>query len=297
VKEPQGRRWLRRAPLLPALVLTIAITQAPGLLGIWYSFQSWNLLTPGVTKFVGFANYATVIGRPQFRTAVLHSIVLTVTPLVLSLALGTLVAVLLDRRFFGRGLARTLMISPFLVMPAAATLIWKFTILDPVFGLLNWALRPFGAGQIDWASAHPTATLVTVLTWQWTPFMMLIVLAGLQSQGPDVLEAAHVDGAGAFRIFRSITVPHLRPYLELGVLLGGINIAQSFEGVFMITQGGPGTATTTVPYYLYLTAFREFEIGTAAALGVIVLLLTTLIAMAGLRLFVSIFSEQDVVLR
>ena len=138
--------------------------------------------------------------------------------------LGIGLALLLDREFVGRGVVRTLLITPFLVMPVAGALLWKTTMFDPVFGIVNFVLSPFGVGQTDWVSEYPVLSVVTALVWQWTPFMMLLVLAGLQSQSRDVLEAASVDGATRWQTFGSITLPHLRRYIELGVLLGTIYV-------------------------------------------------------------------------
>jgi polyol transport system permease protein len=284
--------WVRRLPLLPALVFMVVVTQLPFVLTIWYSMQSWNLLHPGTKHFVGLRNYKVIFTDTIFRTAVVNTVVFTVLPVVLSIVLGTGIALLLDRHVFGRGFLRTLIVSPFLVMPAAAALVWKFTILDPIFGILNYFLRPLGFHDVDWINAHPQATIITVLTWQWTPFMVLLVLAGLQSQGHDVLEAARVDGADGLRIFRSLTLPHLRPYLELGILLGSIYIVQAFDAIFMITAGGPGQRTTNLPYYLYEAAFRGFDIGRASAMGVVVVIATILVATLALRLISSLFSDE-----
>ena len=159
----------------------------------------------------------------------LNTVLLTAVPVIASVVFGVGIALLLNRYVFGRGFLRTLIISPFLVMPTAAALVWKFTILDTTFGILNFFLRPFGMGNTDWIGQHSQLTIIAFLTWMWTPFMVLLALAGLQSQGLDQLEAARVDGAGSWRIFRSLTLPQLRPYIELGVLLGSIYIVQAFK--------------------------------------------------------------------
>ncbi|MDX6212240.1 MAG: polyol transport system permease protein [Frankiales bacterium] len=283
---------VRRLPLLPALVFMVVLTQIPFLLTVWYSLQSWNLLHPDRKHFAGVNNYRLIFSDTIFRTAVLNTIEFTVLPVILSVLLGLGIAVLLDRHVFGRGFLRTLIISPFLVMPAAAALVWKFTILDTSFGVLNWFLQPFGTGHVDWISSHPQLTIITVLTWQWTPFMVLILLSGLQSQGADLLEAARVDGASSWRIFRSLTLPHLRQYLELGILLGSIYIVQAFDAIFMITSGGPGQKTTNLPYYIYETAFRGFSIGLASAMGVVVVVATIVISTLALRVVSSLFSDE-----
>jgi sorbitol/mannitol transport system permease protein len=185
-----------------------------------------------------------------------------------------------------------LIVSPFLVMPAAAALVWKFTILDTQFGLLNWVLSPFGVNHVDWINHYPKATIITVLTWQWTPFMVLILLAGLQSQPQDILEAARVDGASSWRIFQYMTLPHLRQYLELGIVLGSIYLVQTFDSIFMITSGGPGQQTTNLAFYIYETAFRAFNIGRASAMGVVVVIATIAISTFALRVVSGLFSDE-----
>jgi polyol transport system permease protein len=135
--------------------------------------------------------------------------------------------------------------------------------------------------------------VVVALVWQWTPFMMLVLLAGLQAQPGDVLEAAKVDGAGALATFRWVTLPHMRQYLELATLLGSLYLLQTFDAVYTITQGGPGTATTNLPYEIYLTTFRKFEYGEAAAAGVVVVIATIIVATFALRLLSSLFKMEE----
>lgn len=285
-------RWIRRGPLLPGLLFVIAMTQIPFLFTVYYSFQSSNLLRPDSDSFAGFANYGSVLGDPLFHNAVANTVLLTVGAVLASLVLGLGLALLLDRAFLGRGIVRTLMITPFLVMPVAAALLWKTSMYHPVYGLLNWVLSPFGV-QADWVNDFPLLSIVMVLTWQWTPFMMLIMLAGLQSQSPEVLEAARVDGAGPLAVFRRITFPHLRRFVELAILLGTIYIVQTFDAIYMITQGGPGQSTTNLPYFIYLQAFRSFDVGEAAAAGVIVVVATLVVAMFALRVVSSLFEEES----
>jgi len=289
----QEDAWRRRAPLLPALVFAIIVTQLPFLLTLWYSLQSWNLVNPGSQEFVGFANYVDVFADSTFRSAALNSILITGLCVVVAMLLGIGLALLLDRKFLGQGVVRTLLITPFLVMPVAGALLWKTTMFDPVFGIVNFVLGPFGAGETDWVSQYPVTSVVAALVWQWTPFMMLLVLAGLQSQSRDVLEAAQVDGATGWRTFASITLPHLRRYIELGVLLGTIYVVNTFDQIYMITQGGPGTASSNLPFYIYQRAFLGFDIGQAAAMGVVVVAGTIVIATLTLRLIFTSFTVEE----
>ncbi|MGW1784659.1 carbohydrate ABC transporter permease [Streptomyces sp. NPDC002143] len=298
-KRETAQKWRRRLPLLPALIFTVIVTQLPFVATLIISTLRWNILKPGERHFTGLSNYTFVFTDERLRTAVLNTIVLTASVVVVSVALGLGLALLLDRRFPGRGLARTLLIAPFLVMPVAAALLWKHAIYNPDYGLLNGTLnavyRLFGAENgptVDWVSNSAMPAVVVALVWQWTPFMMLILLAGLQAQPGDVLEAARVDGASALQTFRHITLPHLRQYIELGVLLGTIYVVQTFDAVFTITQGGPGSQTTNLPYEIYLTMFRKYEYGEAAAAGVVVVLGSIVVATFALRTIASLFREE-----
>jgi sorbitol/mannitol transport system permease protein len=283
--KPRAAGWVKRAPLLPALLFTIVVTQIPFIVTVIYSFQSWNLVRPGSQHFVGLRNYIDVFADSQFRVALLNTVILTVVCVLIALLLGMGLAILLDRKFLGRGVVRTLLITPFLILPAAGALLWKTTMFDPTYGLLNFV---FG-GDTDWLSEFPLATVMTQVVWQWTPFMMLLLLAGLQSQPKDVLEAAAVDGAGRWRTFASITLPHLSRYIQLSVLLGAIYIVNSFDAIFLMTQGGPGTASTNLPYYIYQRAFQGFDIGQSSAMGVVVVILTLIVATFALRLMFRTF--------
>jgi sorbitol/mannitol transport system permease protein len=303
----RAEKWRRRGPLLPALVFTIIVTQIPFLLTLAISTLNWNVLEPGTKNFLGFgkftsfagvANYGTVFTDTRLRNAVINTIVLTASVVVVSTLIGLGLAVLLDRKFPGRGAARTLLIAPFLVMPVASALLWKHALYNPDYGLLNgvrnWVAHLFG-GQgpsTDWISSMPMTAVVVALVWQWTPFMMLILLAGLQSQPGDVLEAAKIDRANGVQTFRHITLPHLRPYIELSALLGSIYVLQTFDAIYTITQGGPGSATTNLPYEIYLTMFRKYAYGEAAAAGVVVVIGSIIIATFALRTISSLFSEE-----
>ena len=296
VGDPFSSAWRRRLPLLPALLYMVAITQLPFLVSIYYSLTNLKdktqSLIPEPTKFVGFENYRRIFSDPFFRQAMWTSVKMTVLSVVLSLFIGTLFAVLLDRKFFGRGLIRTLLITPFLLMPVVAALIWKQQMFSSLFGVLNKVLNFLGLSSVAFISDHPLGSIVTVLVWQWTPFMMLIVLAGLQSQPSDILEAADVDGASGFGIFRQLTLPHLRPYLELGALLGSIYIVQAFDAIDVMTGGGPGS--TNVPYYVYQESIGGgFRYGSASAYAIVVVVFSIIIATLALRLLSSLFRDED----
>ena len=289
--------WGRRGPLLPALVFMIIVTQLPFVATLVISFMDWNAYRPGDRGFNGFHNYKLVFQDDVLRSSVITTIILTVSVVLVSLILGFAIALLLDRTFFGRGIVRTLMITPFLVVPVAAALLFKHGIYNPTYGLINGLLngiwKIFGsdnAPQPELLTSHPLIAVEAQLIWQWTPFMMLILLAGLQSRDPEVLEAARVDGAGAFAIFRNMTLPHMRQYLELGGLLGSIYIVQNFDSVFTITSGGLGTAN--LPYTIYQTFYQAKDYGLASAQGVVVVIGSLVLATFALRTVSSLFRDE-----
>ncbi|MGW6654566.1 sugar ABC transporter permease [Streptomyces sp. CB02130] len=300
-KKPGGgdrrRAWATRAPLLPALIFLIAVTQLPFVATLVISLFDWNSLKPEKRHFTGLSNYGSVFTDEALRESVVTTVVLTATVVIVSVVLGLVFALLLDRTFFGRGFVRTLLITPFLLVPVSAALLWKHALYNPEYGLFNGVLTWFGElfgiesiAQPEWTSEMPLIAIEASLVWQWTPFMMLILLAGLQSRPAEIIEAARLDGAGPWQIFRHLTLPHLRRYLELGILLGSVYIVQNFDAVFTITSGGLGTAN--LPYTVYETFYRAHEYGLASAAGVVVVIGTIIIATFALRVVSSLFREE-----
>jgi sorbitol/mannitol transport system permease protein len=291
-------RMNRRLPLLPALIFAIIMTQLPFLYTLWISMLAWDRDHPERgKKFVGLKNFKTVFTDKDLRSAVTTTVKLTSLVVIAAVLLGLLMAVLLDRKFRGRAVVRTLMIGPFLIMPMAGALVWKHAIYNAQFGLLNGAINGvrgwFGVHEpTGWSllSTHPLIAVAIPLIWQWTPFMMLILLAGLQSQPGDVLEASKVDGASTWQTFRLITLPHLRQYLELSVLLGTVYIVQAFDAIYVITRGANGT--TNLPFAIFETQVDAGDYGLTSAQGVVVVVGTILVATLALRTLSSLFKEE-----
>ncbi len=289
----RSAKWARRAPLMPALMFVILLTQIPFAVTLVISFTDWIAFRPGDRGFAGIDNYVSVFTDPSARSAVFVTIILTVTVVLVSLLLGLGIALLLDRQFLGRGIVRTMMITPFLVVPVAAALVWKHALYNPDYGLLNGLLRMvFGdnAPTRDWISQNALLAIEVSLIWQWTPFMMLILLAGLQSRPLDVVEAARIDGANAWQIFFHMTLPHLRQYMELAGLLGAIYVVQTFDHVFTLTAGALGTAN--LPYHIYQKLLVAQNYGEASAAGVVTVIGTIIIATFALKTAFSLFQEE-----
>ncbi|MGP3534306.1 carbohydrate ABC transporter permease [Microbacterium sp. RD1] len=292
-RRERRRGWAARTPLLPALLFVVALTQIPFVITLVISFTNWNALYPRDIRFVGIDNFIATFVDERLRGAVVVSVVLTVGVVLVCLVLGMIGALLLDRHFPGRGLVRTLVIAPFLFVPVATALMWKHVITNPEFGLVNGMLTVlFGAGapQPDWVSIMPLVVIGSALVWQWTPFVLLILLAGLQSRPLDVREAAQIDGANAWQMFRYMTLPHLRRYLELAALLCSLFVVQSYDAVSTITAGSLGTAN--MPYVIYQGFFRGQEYGQTAASGVVIVFATLYLTVLLLRTVSSLLSEE-----
>jgi sorbitol/mannitol transport system permease protein len=284
--------WRRRLPLLPALLIMIVLTQVPFVMSIYYSFTDWHVVPPEPRNWIGLDNYRHLIHDHFFGQAVWVSIQLTVIPVLGSILLGTAFALLLDRKFFGQGFVRTLLITPFLLMPVVVGLVWKNQMFNDLYGVINWVIEKLGGSSVDFVSRHPTASIAVTLIWQWTPFMMLIMLAGLQSQPADVLEAAKVDGASAWGTFRQLTLSHLRPYMELGILLGTIYLIQVYDLVAVMTGGGPGS--TNVPYFVFQRSIGGgWEFGQASSYSIVVVIFSIIIATVSLRVLSGLLKGEE----
>lgn len=291
-KLAKREAWRRRIPLLPALIFTILVTQVPFLFSVYYSFTSWTINPPRDREFIGVANYVFAFGDRFFREAAWVTVLMTSSAVVLSVILGLAVALLLDRKFRGQGFIRTLVLTPFLVMPVVASLVWKTQILDASFGVINWLLGQFGFDPLELVSRQPLWSVVAVLVWQWTPFMMLILLAGLQSQSSSVLEAARVDGASKWGTFTQITLPHLRSYIELCVLLGSIYLIQVFDHIVGLTGGT--SSTINVPFFVFRTSIGGgWRFGEASAYSILVVIVTIILATLGLRVLSGLLEGEE----
>src|SRR5438270_3951464 len=282
-------KWL----VAPAVVYAILVTQLPFVVTLWYSLLRWNLLRPGNVQFAGLDNYLFVItADPVFPVALFNTLLLTVGSVVLALVVGLLYAELVNHRYPGRGIVRTMFITPFLVMPVVGALTWKNMMLNPVFGVVDYVMQLLRLPAVDWLAQFPLLAIGGIVVWRWAPFMMLILLAGLQSLSDEIREAARVDGVSGIQEFRYIVLPHLNRFIQLGALLGSVYIVQEFDSIYMTTQGGPGTASTNLPFLIYQIAFAKKDVGEASALGVMVVVLTIIAVQYLLRVLTSL-TEGD----
>ncbi|MEZ4606170.1 MAG: sugar ABC transporter permease [Deinococcales bacterium] len=284
---PGERPELRKYLSAPGLFFLIIVTQVPFALALWFAFTNWNLLRPNSKGFLGFSNmfrnFVRILRNPDFYTVLLNTVYLTLSVVVLTFIFGLIFALLLNRPFPGRSLARTLLISPFLIMPVAAAVLWKNVLLDPTFGISAYLQKLVGLPSTYLIEAFPMASIIAIVTWQWTPFVMLILLAGLQSLPESTLEAARIDGASGLNMFGFIVLPHLRRFIEIALLLETIFILNEFGIIFITTSGGPGLATTNLPYQIFLEAFSRWNVGRASAYGIFAIVLANIVVLFFLR--------------
>lgn len=249
----------------PAVVFTIAMIAFPVVYTVWLGFQSFS--STGRQSFVGLANYSKLLTDHEFWHGLWVTVVLYVLSLVLQLVLGVWLALVLFHAKFLHGIVRSLFISPFMMPPVVAGMMW-LVILDPSLGAANFILQSIGLPPSDWL-ASPSLVIPTIAlvdTWQWTPYVALIVLGGLQSLPPSVYEAAQIDGASPFKTFQRITLPLLLPTIVTAAILRSVDLLRFFDIIYITTQGGPGDASNTLNIYGFRVGFEFFNIGYASAL-------------------------------
>ncbi|HEX2623123.1 MAG TPA: sugar ABC transporter permease [Phototrophicaceae bacterium] len=268
---------------VPAIIFMVIVTQVPLIFTLGYSLERWNLLRPQRRAFIGLDNYPRILQDPDFWTIILNTLVLTMSIVVLTLIFGMTLALLLNRSFPGRGIVRTMLITPFLIMPTVSAVLWKNVLFNPAFGLFGSLFALLGLPRPDILATEPMLAVIIIIVWEWTPFMMLILLAGLQSLDQERLEAAQIDGAGLPQIFRYIVIPHLMRYIELAVLMEMLFILSVFGEIFVTTSGGPGIQTTNLSFGIYQEAFQRWEIGQASALGVFAIILANILLAGFIR--------------
>ncbi|MDZ8052899.1 MAG: carbohydrate ABC transporter permease [Aulosira sp. ZfuVER01] len=284
---PARQRTKRQASTLPLVAPSVVVLLlwmiVPLVMTLWFSFQRYNLLNPQARKFIGIENFTFILTDSALWTSIAITIILVVSVLVITIGLGTLLAVLFDQDFYGRGVARVLAISPFFVMPTVSALIWKNMLMHPVNGLFAQITRGLGLGAIDWFASVPLLAIIIIVSWEWLPFALLILLTAIQSLDRDQLEAARMDGANAIALFRFVMLPHLSRAISVVAMIETIFFLTIFAEIFVTTGGGPGLATTNLAYYIFLKALLEFDVGGASAGGLIAVILANVVAIFLMR--------------
>jgi multiple sugar transport system permease protein len=269
--------------IAPALIVVGAVIIFPWLFTLWMSVFDWKIGSSA--HFVGVGNYQTLATNQRFAEAILHTFYFTALAVILPLVLGTAAAMIFHREFPLRGVLRGVFIMPMMATPVAVALVWTM-MFHPQQGVLNYLLSLVGLPPSLWVYS-PTLvipSLVLVEIWHWTPLVMLIVLGGLAALPTEPYESARLDGATEWQLFRHITLPLVAPFIVVAAVIRTIDALKTFDTIYVITGGGPGTASETINLYLYLQAFAFYNIGTASA--VVVVFFVIVLALALLLLHV-----------
>jgi multiple sugar transport system permease protein len=289
---PQSRTATAAVLQTPSIVLLIAVTLFPVLYSLNLSFRSFSLILPGMTgQWVGPDNYARLLNDGDFWHSVALTIVFVVVGVALELVFGIALAVAIDSLNVGRRLFTSLLLVPMIITPLVIGLMYNF-LFNAQFGLLTYLIRlvgiPLPDGVLGNASTAFPALIVTDI-WEWTPFMALIVLAGLQSIPSEPLQAARVDGASSWATLRYVTLPMLRPLIAVGLVFRGAEAIKEFDKVYILTGGGPGNSTEVVDLFTYRVSFANWEMSYGAALGIVLFVVSMV---AGGALFMLLFNKR-----
>jgi multiple sugar transport system permease protein len=276
-----GRHYLPFA--YPALLITAAVIVFPWMFTIYMSVHDWKI--GQAREFVGLANFAKLATDVRFLESIGHTLYFTALAVILPVIFGTAAALIFNERFPLRGLFRAIFILPMMATPVAVALVWTM-MFHPQLGVLNYLLSTVGLPPQLWVYSPATVipSLVLVEVWHWTPLVMLIVLGGLAAAPIEPYESARIDGASGWQMFRHITLPLIMPFLLVAVVIRTIDALKAFDTIYVITQGGPGTASETINIYLYLQAFSFYNIGYASAVTIVFFVLIIVLALVLLYL-------------
>ena len=268
----------------PGVILLLLWMLVPLGMTVYFSTIRYHLLYPERTGFIGWQNYEFFYTDPAFWPAILNTLCLVGSILAVTVILGLAIAVLIDRPFMGRGVARVMLISPFFIMPTVNALVWKNMMMNPIYGIFATLAHGLGLEPIDFLSRFPLASIVTMVSWQWTPFAVLIFMTSLQSQDQEQKEAAVLDGAGFWAKFWHMTLPHLVRPIAIVIMIQMIFHLSIFAEIFVTTAGGPGTRSTNLTFLIFGQALQGFDIGVASAGGVFAIILANIVAIFLVRL-------------
>ncbi len=270
---------------LPAIVFIGLLMVFPILYTLYLSFTNWNLTSGMGPSFVGLDSYLRVFSEPRFLHALGRTFTFTVFAVAVEVVLGVAIALILNRAFVGKSLAKLLLLLPLVATPIAVGIVFNL-FYDPTIGLLNFTLDALGLPQGRWISSENTviASLVMVDVWQWTPMITLIVLAGLAGLSEEPVEAARVDGASEWQILRYVTIPMVMPVILTAMILRLIDALKTFDIIFAMTGGGPGYASETLNIMGFKYSFEYFRIGQSSVILVALFLVVLLCSLGIMKL-------------
>ena len=264
----------------PSIGLLLAWMIIPLAMTIYFSTLKYSLLDSDRTPFIGLTNFYYFLRDPAFLTSVWNTIELVGSVLIITVVGGLGMGLLLDQDIFGVGVARMMVIAPFFVMATVSGLIWKNLFMNPVSGLFAWLAKLMGLTPVDWFTDYPMLAVIIIVSWQWLPFAALILMTALQSLDTEQKDAAQMDGAPPVSFFLYIVLPHLARPIAVVILIESIFLLSVFAEILVTTSGGPGLATTNLSFLVYIQALKKFDVGAAAAGGLIAVVLANLVSLA-----------------
>jgi len=277
-------RSLARLLLAPAVGSLFLWMIVPLAMTLYFSVIRYNLMEPGEHPFVGLENFRFFVTDPSFWTAILNTLLLLGSVIVITVVLGVLIALLVNEPFPGQGVVRVLLISPFFVMPTVNALLWKHMMMNPIYGVLAQVWRALGLTPVDWLSDWPLLSVIIMVAWQWLPFAVLIFITSLQGMNREQLEAARMDGATWLQQFRFLVLPHLGRSIAVVVMIEMIFLLSVFAEISTTTGGGPGDASTNIAYLIFKQALLGFDVGVASAGSLFAVVLANIAAAFLIRL-------------
>ena len=277
-------RLLPRVLMTPAIATLLLWMIVPLVMTLYFSVIRFNLMQPDQSGFIGLENFEFFVTDPSFWPAVLNTVLLLGSVILVTVVLGIAIALLIDEPFPGRGLVRVLLISPFFVMPTVNALLWKHMMMNPIYGVLAQVWAFFGAGPVDWLTDWPLLSVIIMVSWQWLPFAALIFMTALQSMNREQIEAARMDGANYLQQLRYLYLPHLGRSVAVVVMIELIFLLSVFAEIYTTTGGGPGDASTNVAFLIFKQALLNFDAGVASAGALFAVLLANIAAIFLIRL-------------
>ena len=259
------KRTLPRLLMTPAIGTLFLWMIVPLVMSIYFSVIRYNLMQPDQTGFIGLENWEYFVTDPSFVTATMNTLLLVGSVVLITVILGTLIALLTDAPFPGRNLVRILLISPFFIMPTVNALLWKHMMMNPIYGVIAQIWKFFGATPVDWLTDYPLLSVIAIVSWQWLPFATLIFVTSLQSMDREQLEASRMDGANYLQQLRYLYIPHLGRSFAVVVMIETIFLLSVFAEIFTTTGGGPGDASTNIAFLIFKQALLNFDAGVASA--------------------------------
>lgn len=259
------KKLLPRLLLAPAVLSLLMWMIVPLVMTVYFSVIRYNLMQPEVTGFAGLENFEYFLTDPSFSVAVVNTLLLLGSVILITVLMGIGIALLIDDPFPGRGAVRLLLISPFFVMPTVNALLWKHMMMNPIYGVLAQVWMFFGAAPVDWLTDFPLGSVIIMVSWQWLPFAALIFMTSLQSMNREQLEAARMDGATYLQQLRYLYIPHLGRSVAVVVMIEMIFLLSVFAEIFTTTGGGPGDASTNMAFLIFKQALLNFDAGVASA--------------------------------